>query len=286
MEDYLRQFRLGPHTQDLAWLDCGSGADGLDREWDLGPDGAHGLSEQERDAVRFRVAQGIIGRPGSAPQGWRRWAEEAFHPPQPWRDLLGAAVRSAASGPRCRRGLHVRPAGTALGRGCPASCCRACGARPPRVCVVIDTSGVGQRRRTGQRAARGRRHLPCRGRPPRPGHRAVVRRGGRVVHPLCRAEGIAAGRRWGYGSAHGFRQGAARPATPRCARRADRRPDTLAGSPARVSDRGWAVPSGELVDRTRSRLRPGRATGLGAGRRHRDDSLMGVGHSCCPFTVW
>src|SRR5262249_49762432 len=38
MEDYLRQFRLGPYTNGLAWLDCGSGADGSDREWELGPD--------------------------------------------------------------------------------------------------------------------------------------------------------------------------------------------------------------------------------------------------------
>lgn len=98
MEDYLRRFTLGAATLHLAWLDCGSGADGLEREWDLGADGAHGLTEQERDAVRFRVAQGITGRPGSAPRGWERWAEEAFHPPQPWRELLGAAVRSAASG--------------------------------------------------------------------------------------------------------------------------------------------------------------------------------------------
>ncbi|WP_421673675.1 DUF2201 family putative metallopeptidase, partial [Streptomyces europaeiscabiei] len=95
MEDYLLRFQLGPQTLEFAWLDCGSGADGLEREWELGPDGAHGLSEQERDAVRFRVAQGITGRPGSAPEGWKRWAEEAFHPPQPWRALLGAAVRSA-----------------------------------------------------------------------------------------------------------------------------------------------------------------------------------------------
>ncbi|MFD0891593.1 hypothetical protein ACFQ08_44185, partial [Streptosporangium algeriense] len=55
MEDYLRRFRLGPYTQGLVWLDCGSGADGLEREWELGPDGAYGLSPQERDAVRFRV---------------------------------------------------------------------------------------------------------------------------------------------------------------------------------------------------------------------------------------
>lgn len=99
MEDYLRQFRLGPRIQHLAWLDCGSGADGMQRRWDLGPDGAHALSPQERDAVRFRVAEGITGRPGDVPQGWRRWAERAFHPPQPWREILGAAVRSAVSAP-------------------------------------------------------------------------------------------------------------------------------------------------------------------------------------------
>ncbi|GGX89110.1 hypothetical protein GCM10010358_48970 [Streptomyces minutiscleroticus] len=33
---------MGPHTQGMVWLDFGSGADGLEREWDLGPDGAHG----------------------------------------------------------------------------------------------------------------------------------------------------------------------------------------------------------------------------------------------------
>ncbi|MGW6646985.1 vWA domain-containing protein [Streptomyces iakyrus] len=140
MEEYLRQFTLGPRSQELAWLDCGSGADGLDREWELGPDGAHGLSEQERDAVRFRVAQGITGRPGNAPQGWRRWAEEAFHPPQPWRQLLGAAVRSAASAPGAGEDYtYGRPArrSTAL----PGTVLPSLRRRPPRVAVVIDTSG-------------------------------------------------------------------------------------------------------------------------------------------------
>lgn len=130
MEDYLYQFRLGSRTQDLAWLDCGSGADGLEREWDVGPDGAHGLGAHEQDAVRFRVAQGITGRPGNASKGWKRWAEEAFHPPQPWRDLLGAAIRSAASGPGAGRttptgGRHAAPP------DCPASSCRACAADRP-----------------------------------------------------------------------------------------------------------------------------------------------------------
>ncbi|MFD9903074.1 VWA-like domain-containing protein [Streptomyces sp. NPDC059063] len=189
MEDYLRQFRLGPHTQSLAWLDCGSGADGLDRGWDLGPDGAHGLSDQERDLVRFRVAQGITGRPGSAPQGWRRWAEEAFHPPQPWRELLGAAVRSAATSAGAGEDYsYGRPSrrSTAV----PGAVLPSLRRRPPRVSVVIDTSGSVSDAELGSallevtaisRAVGGRRDLvsvvPCDA-------------AARIVHPLCRGEGI------------------------------------------------------------------------------------------------
>ncbi|MFF4746115.1 VWA-like domain-containing protein [Streptomyces sp. NPDC001268] len=189
MEDYLRRFRLGPHTQDFAWLDCGSGADGLAREWDLGPDGAHGLSAQERDAVRFRVAQGITGRPGSAPKGWRRWAEEAFHPPQPWRELLGAAVRSAATGAGGGDDyIYGRPSRRSA--GVPGAVLPGLRRTPPRVSVVIDTSGSVSDAELGSallevaaisRAVGGRRDLvtvvPCDA-------------AARAVHPLCRAEGI------------------------------------------------------------------------------------------------
>ncbi|WP_406180155.1 DUF2201 family putative metallopeptidase [Streptomyces sp. NBC_01006] len=189
MEDYLRQFGLGPATQHMAWLDCGSGADGLEREWDLGEDGAHGLSEQERDAVRFRVAQGITGRPGSAPRGWKRWAEEAFHPPQPWRELLGAAVRSAASGSGAGEDYtYGRPARRSA--GVPGAVLPSLRRRPPRVCVVIDTSASVSDAELGSallevaaisRAVGGRRDLvtvvPCDA-------------AARIAHPLCRAEGI------------------------------------------------------------------------------------------------
>ncbi|MFI6009540.1 VWA-like domain-containing protein [Streptomyces sp. NPDC051243] len=189
MEDYLRQFRLGPRTQDLAWLDCGSGADGLEREWDLGADGAHGLSAQERDAVRFRVAQGIAGRPGSASAGWRRWAEEVFHPPQPWRELLGAAVRSAASGPGAGEDYtYGRPSRRSA--SVPGAVLPSLRRRPPRVSVVVDTSGSVSDAELGSallevaaisRAVGGRRDLvsvvPC-----------DAAAGG--VHRLCRAEGI------------------------------------------------------------------------------------------------
>ncbi|MEU8134585.1 vWA domain-containing protein [Streptodolium elevatio] len=140
MEDYLRQFSLGPLTQDFTWLECGSGADGLERHWDLGADGAYGLSEQERDAVRFRVAEGIKGRPGDAPAGWRRWAEEAFQPPQPWRELLGAAVRSAASaGGAGEDYTYGRP--SRRSPVVPGAVLPSLRRMPPRVSVVIDTSG-------------------------------------------------------------------------------------------------------------------------------------------------
>jgi predicted metal-dependent peptidase len=189
MEDYLRQFRLGPRTQELSWLDCGSGADGLERGWDLGPDGAHGLNAQEQDAVRFRVAQGINGRPGNAPKGWKRWAEEAFHPPQPWRELLGAAVRSAACGTGAGEDYtYGRPSRRSA--GLPGVVLPSLRRTPPRVSVVIDTSGSVSDAELGSallevaaiaRAVGGRRDLvtvvPCDA-------------AARIVHPLCRGEGI------------------------------------------------------------------------------------------------
>ncbi|WP_216897689.1 vWA domain-containing protein [Nocardia alni] len=189
MEDYLRRFRLELYTQDMAWLDCGSGADGRDREWELGPQGADGLSEQECDAVRFRVAQGIIGRPGDAPRGWRRWAREAVHPPQPWRDLLGAAIRSAVSGPGVGEDYtYGRPARRSA--GVPGVVLPSLRRMPPRVSVVIDTSGSVSDAELGSalletaavcRAVGDRRDLVT---------VLSCDAAARVVDPLCRAEGI------------------------------------------------------------------------------------------------
>lgn len=189
MEDYLRQFRLGPCTNGWAWLDCGSGADGLERVWDLGPDGAHGLSAQERDAVRFRVAQGITAGPGRVPRGWRRWADEAFQPPQPWRELLGAAVRSAASGPGVGEDYtYGRPSRRSA--GLPGVVLPSLRRRPPRVVVIVDTSGSVSDTELGSaiveiaaivRAVGGRRDLV-----------SVMScdAAAHITRPVCRAEGI------------------------------------------------------------------------------------------------
>ncbi|WP_280503797.1 vWA domain-containing protein [Nocardia farcinica] len=189
MEDYLRQFRLGRHTEELAWLDCGSGADGHDRPWDLGSDGADGLTERQRDAVRFRVAQGIVGRPGSTPAGWRRWAERALHPPQPWRDLLAAAIRSAAAASGAGGDYtYGRPARRSA--AVPGVVLPSLRRTPPRVTVVIDTSGSVSDAELGSallevaaitRAAGGRRDLVT---------VLSCDAAARIADPLCRAEGI------------------------------------------------------------------------------------------------
>ncbi len=189
MEDYLPRFSIGPYTQGWAWLDCGSGADGLDREWDLGPDGAYGLSAAERDAIRFRVAQGLAGHPGDVPKGWRRWAEEAFHPPQPWRDLLGAAVRSAASAAGAGDDYsYGRPARRSA--SLPDVVLPSLRRRPPRVSVVIDTSGSVSDTELGSallevaaiaRSAGGRRDLVT---------VLSCDAAARIADPLCRAEDI------------------------------------------------------------------------------------------------
>ncbi|WP_123746226.1 vWA domain-containing protein [Saccharothrix texasensis] len=189
MEEYLRKFRLGPHTDAFGCPPCGSGADGLEREWDPGPGGAHGLSALERDAVRFRVAQGLNARPGDVPQGGQRWAREAFHPPQPWRELLGAAVRSAVSGPGVGEDYtYGRPSRRSA--GLPGVVLPSLRRRPPRVCVVVDTSASVSDDELGgaigeiaaiAHAVGGRRDLV-----------SVLScdAAAHVAHPLCRAEGI------------------------------------------------------------------------------------------------
>ncbi|MEW2289781.1 VWA-like domain-containing protein [Streptomyces sp. NPDC047841] len=190
MEEYLRTASLSGLTADLAWLDCGSGADGQARPWELGPDGAHGLSRQQRDAVRFRVAEGIKGRPGHAPEGWRRWAEEVFHPPQPWRQLLGAAVRSATGAPGAGEDhSYRRPSRRSA--GVPGVLLPSLRREPPRVCVVIDTSGSVSDAELGSallevaaiaRAVGGRRDLV-----------SVIScdAAAGVAVPLCRAENLS-----------------------------------------------------------------------------------------------
>jgi predicted metal-dependent peptidase len=250
MEDYLRQFQLGPYTEGMAWLECGSGADGLEREWDLGADGAHGLSAQERDAVRFRVAQGITARPGTVPKGWERWAQEAFHPPRPWRELLGAAVRSAISGPGAGEDYaYGRPSRRSA--GLPGVVMPSLRRRSPRVCVIVDTSGSVSDAELGSailevaaigRAVGDRRDLVT---------VLSCDAAAHVAYPLCRAEGIPLVGGGGTDLRTGFAK----------AVRANPRPDVIVALTDGQTPWPDAQPSCRTVVGLFPRQRPARACG-------------------------
>ncbi|GAA3125102.1 hypothetical protein GCM10017687_44280 [Streptomyces echinatus] len=126
MEEYLRTASMSGAAADLAWLDCGSGADGQARPWELGQGGAHGLSRQQRDAVRFRVAEAIKGRPGRrargvAPLGGRGRST---------RRSRGAGSWERRSAPRHPRRAWARTTAIGVPPGgrpdSPECCCRAC----------------------------------------------------------------------------------------------------------------------------------------------------------------
>jgi hypothetical protein len=77
-------------------------------------------------------------RRGGAPEGWRRWADEAFHPPQPCRRLLGAAIRSAAGAPGAGEN-HSYRCPSRRSAGVPGVLLPGLRRIPPWVCVVVDT---------------------------------------------------------------------------------------------------------------------------------------------------
>ncbi len=79
-----------------AWLDCGSGADGMPRPGQ----GADGLPRWQADLLRRQVAQDVIAhgkQPGTVPAGLLRWAEEILAPKVNWRAVLAAELRRAVA---------------------------------------------------------------------------------------------------------------------------------------------------------------------------------------------
>jgi predicted metal-dependent peptidase len=83
--------------------DCGSGAHGERRPWELpdddgGPGGAAGVDPVKAELVRREVAQKILDRSGDAgdvPGGWRRWAQSVLTPKVDYMATIRHAVRKA-----------------------------------------------------------------------------------------------------------------------------------------------------------------------------------------------
>ena len=122
-----------------AWLDCGSGADGMPRPGQE----PGGLPAWQAELLRRQVAQDIVAhgkQAGTVPAGLLRWAEEVLTPKVNWRALLAAELRRAiAEVSGAVDYSYRRPSRRSAAAGpvvLPAL------RRPvPEVAVVCDTSG-------------------------------------------------------------------------------------------------------------------------------------------------
>lgn len=125
--------------------DCGAGADGQARSWEIDEDGAHlpgdgaGLSRGDGLAIRVQVAEAIRAR-SDVPGGWARWADEAGQPRRDWRRTLRAAIRR----PLVWKAAHLEPTWTRPDRRTDSHPGLVLpGRHAPRseLAVIIDTSG-------------------------------------------------------------------------------------------------------------------------------------------------
>ena len=111
-ETYYRQLMTRARASDAASHadasrtqahDCGSGAHGEWRPWELpgddgSPGGVPGIDPVKAELVRRDVAQRILDRSGDggdAPMGWRRWASTVLTPKVDYMATIRHAVRKA-----------------------------------------------------------------------------------------------------------------------------------------------------------------------------------------------
>lgn len=129
--------------------DCGSGADGIPRDYEKEGDKVDGGVDAERgDLIRQQVAVEISRHAknrGNVPAGYERWAKEILEPTVDWRRELASLVRRTfAQVAGLRDYTYQRPSRRdssmrAMGQGIILPAMRQ--PNPPRVAIVIDTSG-------------------------------------------------------------------------------------------------------------------------------------------------
>jgi len=141
------------HHDSPAEPDCGSGADGITRPWELLAEEAGGLPPGERHMVRAQAAANVLtylreGR-GRLSNSWKRWAEDLLEPKVDWRRVLASEIRKGVGTVAGRVDYtYRRPsrrAGSSPGVILPAL------ERPvPEVVVLCDTSGSMSTEQLGQ----------------------------------------------------------------------------------------------------------------------------------------
>ena len=123
---------------------CGSGADGLPRPYEIGPDPQLGqVDPVHADELRRTVAIAFVGHVtthGTQPGDFLRWVEAVTDPVVPWASVLTASVRRAvawtAGNTHYSYQRPSRRAGATPGVVLPAM-----RRAVPQIAIVIDTSG-------------------------------------------------------------------------------------------------------------------------------------------------
>ena len=100
-EEYYHLSRHDRDDEDEDHPDCGSGADGQERDWELTRDQTGAIPPGEQRLIRAQVASHVLRfmreGVGRLSGGWQRWAEDQLEPKVDWRRVLAAEIRKGIS---------------------------------------------------------------------------------------------------------------------------------------------------------------------------------------------
>ena len=137
-------YELLDGVRRLPDTECGSGAHGVLREWDLAAD-SRVVDGLEGDLIRQQVAQDIrssVRSGGSVPGGLERWALAYLEPKIDWRRQFAAHVRAGIDSVSGAVDYSYRRPSRRLGSPIGRAVVLPALVQPvPRVAVVVDTSG-------------------------------------------------------------------------------------------------------------------------------------------------
>lgn len=136
----------GPAAQQAGKHDCGSGAHGIARRWEVGSpenSGVEGVGDADWRDVQQITAEQIADHRyrGKVPSDWLEWAKDLLRPKRiPWDQELAGAVRASISD---RAGMltysYKRP--SRRSQACPDFILPAMRQPEPVVAIIGDTSG-------------------------------------------------------------------------------------------------------------------------------------------------